>query len=473
MFLKKRISLRNTLAFRLTLWYAGIFTVSSCIAFLLFYMLITSFIRGRTDEELLGQVSRFSTLLVTEGIEEVQKSAIIEAQAAGVKKVFFRLLSLNGRVFSSSNMSYWKDIPFSEPAVTKLLHDRSPVFQTITVRGRKEEVRVLYALISSGIILQVGQAMEDYSRFLDAFKGIFISTMTSLIVLAAGVGWFMARQAVSGVEAVTRTAQKISAGALEERVPVKAQGDEIDQLALTFNQMLDRIQTLVTEIKEMSDNMAHDLKSPVTRIRGLAEVTLSTGKSLSEYENMAASTIEECDRLLDMINTMLMISKTEAGVDRLVHEEFDLAALVREACDLFAPTAEDKGLSMTCSVPVPLTLSGDKWMIQRMLANLVDNAINYTPSGGTVTVAASESGGNIFLTVKDTGIGMASSDLPRIFDRFYRSDQSRSKPGIGLGLSLARAIARAHGGDIQVVSSPNQGSTFTVTLPKPSPRISS
>ena len=157
--------------------------------------------------------------------------------------------------------------------------------------------------------------MESYSRFLAAFKGIFISTMTFLILVAAGLGWFMARRAVSGVEAVTRTARKISAGTLEERVPLKGRDDEIDQLALTFNQMLDRIQTLLTEIKEMTDHIAHDLRSPLTRIRGIAEVTLTTANSLKEYETMAASTIEECDRLLDMINTMLLISKTESGVD--------------------------------------------------------------------------------------------------------------------------------------------------------------
>jgi heavy metal sensor kinase len=450
----------------LTLWYAGIFTLSSCVAFLLFYMLITSFARGRTDQELLNQVGRFSALLVTEGIEGVQNAAVIEAQAAGVKKVFFRLLALDGRVFSSSNMSYWKDIRISEASVKQLLRDRNPVFQTIAIQGREEEVRILYALLSPGIILQVGEAMENYSRFLGAFKGFFITTMTLLIILAAGVGWFMARQAVSAVEAVTRTAQNISAGALEQRVPVKARGDEIDQLATTFNQMLDRIQTLVTEIKEMSENIAHDLKSPITRIRGLAEVTLSTGKSKSEYENMAASTIEECDRLLDMINTMLMISKTEAGVDKIAREDLNLAGLVREACDLFAPTAEDKGLSMTCLVPGQQPFSGDIRLLQRMLANLIDNAINYTPSGGTVTVSLSDDGGNFLLSVTDTGIGIASSDLPKVFDRFYRGDQSRSQPGVGLGLSLARAIARSHGGEIHVTSTPGQGSTFTVNLPK-------
>jgi heavy metal sensor kinase len=467
MSLRKRINFRNTLAFRLTLWYAGVFTVSSCVAFLLFYILVTSFMQERTDRELLSQVNRFSTLLVAEGVEAVKNDAVIEAQAAGIKKVFFRLLSLNGHVFSSSNISYWKDIDINETAIKELLQGGSHVFETITIPGHKDKVRMLYALLSPSIILQVGQAMESYSRFLDAFKGIFITTMTFLIILAAGVGWFMARRAVSGVEAITRTAQSISGGTLEKRVPVKTRGDEIDQLSMTFNQMLDRIQALVTEIKEMSDNIAHDLKSPITRIRGIAEVTLTNGKSMGEYESMAASTIEECDRLLDMINTMLMISKTESGVDKLLREEIDLAGLVREACELFEPTAEDKRVTLSYDVPNKSHLIGDNRMIQRMLSNLLDNAIKYTSSGGTVSVSVSENDErNIVITVKDTGIGISPSDLPRIFERFYRCDQSRSEPGIGLGLSLAKAIARAHGGDITVMSRLNQGSTFTVTLPR-------
>jgi heavy metal sensor kinase len=467
MSLRKRINLRNTLAFRLTLWYAGVFTVSSFVAFLLFYILITSFIRERTDQELLSQVNRFSTLLATEGVEAVKSAAVIEAQAAGIKKVFFRLLSRNGQVFSSSNISYWKDIGINEAAIKKLLQGRSYVFETMNIADHKDEVRILYTLLSPSIILQVGQAMESYSRFLDAFKGIFITTMTFLIVFAAGVGWFMARRAVSGVEAVTRTAQKITGGTLEERVPVKARGDEIDQLAITFNQMLDRIQTLVAEIKEMSDNIAHDLKSPITRIRGIAEVTLMGEKSMGEYEGMVASTIEECDRLLDMINTMLMISKTESGVNKLSREGIDLAGLVREACELFEPTAEDKKVSLCCDVPTRSHFIGDRRMIQRMLSNLLDNAIKYTPSGGTVKVSLSENNEReVVITVRDTGVGISPIDLPRVFERFYRCDQSRSKPGIGLGLSLARAIARAHGGDIVATSALNQGSTFTIILPK-------
>ncbi len=467
MSLKKPPSFWNTLAFRLTLWYAGIFTVSSCIAFLLFYMLITSVIRERTDQDLLNQVGQFSTVFKARGLEAVESFAFLEAQAAGVKKVFFRLLYPSGLAFSSSNMSYWEDIGIRKTAIEQLLQRNRPVFDTALLRNRQDKVRILYALIGPGIILQVGQSMENHSRIIEAFQKIFVTTMALLIGLAAGVGWFMARRAVSNVEAITRTAQSISGGTLEKRVPVKIRGDEIDQLAMTFNQMLDRIQTLVTEIREMSDNIAHDLKSPITRIRGIAEVTLTNEKSIGEYESMAASTIEECDRLLDMINTMLMISKTESGVDKLSREEIDLAGLVREACELFEPAAEDKGVTLSYDVPNKSRLVGDNRMIQRMLSNLLDNAIKYTPSGGTVNVSLSENDArDVVITFKDTGMGMSPSDLPRIFERFYRCDQSRSQPGIGLGLSLARAIARAHGGDIEVTSHLNQGSTFTITLPR-------
>jgi len=221
---RKQISLHQTLAFRLTLWYAGIFTLSSCVAFLLFYMLITSFMREQTDQEILGQVSRFATLLTAEGVGAVQGAALVEAQAAGVKKVFFRFLSRNGQVFSSSNMVYWKNIPIAEKPIREVLHTGRPALETIVLPPNPDKIRIVYALISPDIIIQVGQAMESYSRFLAAFKGIFISSMTLLILAAAGLGWFMARRAVSGVEAVTRTARKISGGTLEERVPLKGRG---------------------------------------------------------------------------------------------------------------------------------------------------------------------------------------------------------------------------------------------------------
>lgn len=466
MSLKKIDSIRHSLAFRLTLWYAGIFMLTSCVAFLFFYLLITSIIRDRADQDLLAEARTLSSILRTQGIEAVQRQVIFEAQAAGEKKIFFRLLSFSGQEFSSSNMSYWRDIEIGKAGISRLLNEQRPVFETARLADRKHKIRILYSIMGSGIILQLGQSMENYTRFIEAFRKIFVATMASLFIFAAIAGWFMARRAVAGVATVTRTARRISEGSLKERVPVKKHQDEIDQLAITFNQMLDRIQALVTGIKEMSDNIAHDLKSPLTRIRGIAEVTLTAGTSQKEYELMAASTIEECDRLLDMINTMLVISKTEAGVNQLDAKEMDIAAAVRDACELFQAPAEDKNLKFVFDVSGPCSVQGDQRLIQRMIANLLDNAVKYTSDGGSVEVTLRTLNNHtVVITVKDSGIGISEQDIARIFERFYRADPSRSKGGVGLGLSFARAVARAHGGDVTVTSRPAQGSTFTATLP--------
>jgi signal transduction histidine kinase len=282
----------------------------------------------------------------------------------------------------------------------------------------------------------------------------------------------MARRALVGVETVTRTARRISEGSLEKRVPVKKRADEIDQLALTFNQMLDRIEILVTGIKEMSDNIAHDLKSPITRIRGIAEVSLTAGSSMQEYESMAAGTVEECDRLLDMINTMLIISRTEAGVTQLDCQKLDITNIVRDARDIFQSPADDKGLTLAYSGPDNADISGDMRLIQRMVANLLDNAIKYTPANGRIDVrVAAGADQSVQITVQDNGRGISVKDQEHIFERFYRCDPSRSQAGTGLGLSFARAVARAHKGDISVSSTIGEGSTFTVTLPKNSPAV--
>ena len=466
MFLKKPTRLRHTLAFRLTLWHAGIFTLTSCVAFLMFYMLIVSVIRQRVDTDLLSQVNQFSTLLSVKGVDAVKRVAVLEAQAAGVKKIFIRLLYRNGEIFSSSNMTYWQDIDVNRRALEQVLSRGSPVFDTMVIAKRKSEIRVCYGMIGPGILLQLGQSMEEYTRFIEAFKKIFIAAMSLLVVLAALAGWFIARRAVSGIEAVTRTARQIADGALEKRVPSLPGQDEINRLATAFNEMIDRIQALVSGIREMNDHIAHDLKSPVTRIRGLAEVTLTTDRSLSGFETMAASTVEECDRLLDMINTMLVISETEAGVQRLQPEALDMAAVVREACELFEPFAEDKNVGLSCIAPDRAVIQGEIGKIQRMVSNLIDNAVKYTPSGGSVALTLAEETDHVRLEVSDTGIGISETDLPHVFERFYRCDRSRSEPGSGLGLSLVKAIVLFHGGEIAVDSAPGRGTHIRILLPK-------
>jgi heavy metal sensor kinase len=455
----------HTLAFRLTLWYAMVFVLSAAVTFALFYVLIVKAIDQRTDAELLAHANRLAQIHSLEGGEMLQRAAMLQTLAAGEKKMFFRLLYPIGVVFSSSNMLHWGNVGIDRRAVDAVFEGRPHSYVTQVLPGQPFKARVLYMRLGDNIILQLGSSLENEARLLQTFVHIFLVTMAGLLVLAVAVGWFMARRALSGVESVTRTARQISESDLDTRVPVRHRQDEIDRLAITFNQMLDRIRMLVSGMRQMNDNIAHDLRSPITRIRGLAEVTLTHEHSVEAYAQMAASTIEECDRLLDMINTMLAIARTEAGAGQAAFQKVDMAALVHAACELFHPLAEDKAIALHCSAAAGCLVSGDESMLQRMLANLLDNAIKYTDGGGTVKVGVGLHQDEVRIVVEDTGMGISPQDQARVFDRFFRGDQSRCQAGAGLGLSLARTIARAHGGTITLHSEPGKGSVFEARLP--------
>lgn len=465
MSLKKLHRLRQTLAFRLTLWYAAIFSISAFSALFIFYILLNSVIRERTDRVLLKEFQEFSSLLGVKGVSELKTALDLESEAEGVDRMFFRILDEKGEVVGSSNISSWGKIGINQTSLEQLTYGKDHAFDTMMLQNRSK-VRVLYSMISPGLTLQVGQSLEDETKFMDFFRNTSTEIILALIFFAAMTGWFMARRALRGVEEVTKTARQISKGAFEKRVPMKSRGYEIERLAITFNEMLDRIDTLVGGMREMTDNIAHDLRSPLSRIRGMAEMRLTTGDPSDECEAMAASTIEECDLLLEMINTMLDIAEVEAGSVRLKRDDVDMARVLREACDLFQPTAEDKDLHILSEIPKHYWISGEVQSLQRMVANLLDNAVKYTPLGGTITVSLKGNAGETIISFKDTGIGISKGDLPKIFKRFYRCDKSRSEGGIGLGLSLVEAIAKVHGGNVTATSSPGLGSTFTVSLPK-------
>jgi signal transduction histidine kinase len=466
MFLRKLIRLPKTLAFRLTLWYAGIFVISSFAAFIIIYLLTTSIIWERTDQDLLDEVEEFSSLLELKGINEVKTYIDLETESEGVNKIFFRIITINGDELYLSNVSSWGNIGTSRIALKHLSEGKKYVYETLVIPELQHKIRIIYANIGHGKIFQIGRSLEDDNRFIKVFRDIFSLTLAVIMVFAALIGWFMARRALLGVEEVSRTAIEISKGAFERRVPIKLRGDEIDRLATTFNSMLDRINSLIAGMREITDNIAHDLKSPVTRIRGIAEMTLTTGNSINEFEAMTANTIEECDRLLEMINTMLDISEAQAGAGKLSMSKVDISKIVQKACELFQPIAENKGIIISCKVPEVFHIHGDKQKLQRLVANLLDNALKYTPSEGKVKVSLDGNTENVIISIIDNGIGISEDNLEHIFKRFYRCDRSRSKSGIGLGLSLAIAIAKAHGGNITVSSKPGKGSEFKVILPR-------
>jgi signal transduction histidine kinase len=226
--------------------------------------------------------------------------------------------------------------------------------------------------------------------------------------------------------------------------------------------MLDRIQSLLKSMKEINDNIAHDLRSPLARIRGIAEMSLLKEKSTDAYRDMAASTIEECDTLISMINTMLDITEAEAGVNGVQLEEFELVELIREACELFRPIAEEKQIKLKTSLPESLTMMSDRKKMQRIVTNLLENAIKYTAEGGMVAVSAAAQDEEVRIDFDDTGVGISENDLPHIFERFYRCDRSRSQGGVGLGLSLVKAYTESINGTIHVESTLNQCSRFTL-----------
>jgi len=231
--------------------------------------------------------------------------------------------------------------------------------------------------------------------------------------------------------------------------------------------MLDRIQLLLGEMRDVSDHIAHDLRTPVSRIRGLAETSLMQSHHTSDsHTDTLATIVEESEQLGEMINTMLEIAQTDAGLIDQQHEQIDLAAVLRDAHDLFQPVAEDAGITLSLDLPEQtLQVAGNKTRLQRAISNLIDNALKFSVSGSQVHVSAAIDGDALRVQIRDEGIGISADDMNHIFERFYRSDQSRSKPGNGLGLSYAVSIIRSHGGDIQVTSTIGSGSTFTIRIP--------
>jgi heavy metal sensor kinase len=320
---------------------------------------------------------------------------------------------------------------------------------------------------------QAGYSLQQVNESLAMFRRICALGLGLAVCLSLVSGHLMARKTLGPIRALTKTANRINAMQLAERVPTTGSGDELDQLAATLNRMLNRIEHHVVQMQQFTADASHELRSPLAALRGNAEVALTRSRPAEELREVIEDSLEHYDRLARITEDLLLLARADAGqqVVRCEPVRFDLA--VKNAIDLYRPLAYERGINLTFANKVNVWCRGDATRLRQLVGNLIDNAIKYSDKDGSVTVALGCANGLAGLSITDTGQGIPPEHLPRIFDRFYRADQARSasRRGAGLGLSICKMIADAHGGEIRVSSTPGSGTTVAVAIPSATPSM--
>ena len=329
--------------------------------------------------------------------------------------------------------------------------------------------------LPGGFRMLVGRDLSDRERVYNIVLAAGRWSVALVIVLGLAGGFFVTRRVLRRVDAMTETTRTIIEGDLSGRLFVGGTGDELDRLAENLNAMLDRIEALMRGLQEVSDNIAHDLKTPLTRLRNRAEEALRLAKGESDYRAALERTIEESDALMRTFNALLMIARAESGHARDDMADFDAAEVARGIADLYEPLAEEKGVTLKVDAAGPLMVRGNRELVSQALSNLADNAVKYAildGGAGEIMVTAQSEGERVLLSVADNGPGIAEADRPRVVERFVRLERSRSQPGSGLGLSLAAAVARLHGGEL-ILDDNKPGLKAIIALPRGGPVQSS
>jgi signal transduction histidine kinase len=320
------------------------------------------------------------------------------------------------------------------------------------------------APLADGGRIEVGGSTGDREEVLRHFRVATAVAVVPVLVLGIVGGALLATSALRPIQQIVHAVRVVIGGEMRVRAPIPRTGNELDELVLLFNEMLDRIGALVNGIRSVLDDVAHELRTPIMRMRGTAELSLRS-QDPSEVRQALGEHIEELDQLLTMLNTLMDISEAEAGALKLRAEPVDLSALIGEVADIYQYVAQEKGVALSAFASPDLWVTADRNRLRQVALNLLDNAIKYTPIGGRVEIYATRDQRGTVILIRDTGIGIAPGEVQRIWDRLYRGQGTRGQPGLGLGLSLVRAIVHAHHGRVEVSSRPHEGSDFTVVFP--------
>ncbi|OPY75604.1 MAG: Sensor kinase CusS [Syntrophorhabdus sp. PtaU1.Bin153] len=455
---------------KLTLWYGGILSIILVIFASGVYIYFKNSLQKSIDAKIrsIGEV-------LSSSLTETHNTSIFgnfERYLENVlgrkpKGKFIQIMDSSGRIGAKMSDIEGETLPTSFSTLESALRGEI-VYETIervTPRIRMVTIPIVENKKVSSVV-QVGTSLEDFDETMKKLLIIMIISIPTSISVTIVVGYFMAKKALRPVDQIRRAAVKISSSNLDEKIDIGGRRDELGRLAQTFNAMIGRLKDAFQRVNQFSIDVSHELKTPLTILKGETEVALRKEREKEDYKELLKSNLEEIDRMSSIIDDLLLLSKADAKEIKLNLEEIALRDLIMGVCMDMKIFADRKSIEIDVGELEDVRVKGDELKIRRMLWNIMENGIKYTENGGKVFISSYVNDGYARIDVKDSGTGISEEDIRFIFDRFYRADRSRRREsGSGLGLSISKWIAEAHGGSIEVESQPGQGSLFSMKLP--------